>query len=96
MKPDQMTEALESAAAQIGVKVRYEALGPGGVVSGGGVCKVRGEWWVIIDKKASAPERVAILSDALAGMDLADVALPTKVRDLIDKRRQARRGGTPD
>jgi hypothetical protein len=87
MKPEPLCEALEQAAAAAGLRVRYESLGPSGVGSSGGVCRVRGEWWVIIDKKAAVAEKVAILADALAGMDLEGVVLAPKVREVIEARR---------
>ena len=42
MKPEQITEALEQAAAQVGVKVRYEAM-TGESAGAGGLCKIRGD-----------------------------------------------------
>ena len=41
MKPEQMTETLEQAAAQLGVQVRYETM-TGDAAGGGGLCKVKG------------------------------------------------------
>jgi hypothetical protein len=82
MKSEQMIEALERAAALLDVQVRYEALGASGVQGGGGLCKVRGAWWVIIEKKATASERVAILADALCGFDSDNIDLPPKVREI--------------
>lgn len=87
MKPDQMTETLEAAAAQLGIRVRYEPLPPGGVLSGGGLCRIHGQWNLIVDKKTSAPERAAILSEALASFDLEAVTLPTKLRQMLEVRR---------
>jgi hypothetical protein len=87
MKAEQMTETLEAAAAQVGVQVRYEALAAGGTGGGGGLCKVRGAWWLIIDKKATASERAAMLVDALAGFDTSALELPAKVKDALDGRR---------
>jgi hypothetical protein len=89
MKPEPMTEALESAARQLGVQVRYEALAPGGT-AGGGLCKVRGEWWVIVDKKSTPSERAAILVDALAGFEFQTLELAPKVREALEKRRATR------
>lgn len=91
MKAEQMTEALEAAAAQLGVKVRYEPLAPGGVSGQGGLCKVKGEWWVIIDKKATASERATVLTEALASFDTDAVFLPPKAREAV----QARKGPKP-
>ena len=89
MKPEQITEALETAAAQLGVQVRYEALTTGAVSGSGGLCRVKGEWWVIIDKKASASERATVLADALATFDTDAVYLPPKVREAVQSRRAA-------
>jgi hypothetical protein len=87
MKAEQLTEIFETAAQQLGVKVRYENLAAAGPTGGGGLCKVKGEWWIIIDKKTAPSERASILCDALATMDTAAVSLPPKVRELLDQRR---------
>jgi hypothetical protein len=89
MKPEQMTEALEAAATQLGIQVRYEALATGAVTSSGGLCRVKGAWWVIIDKKASPAERASILAEALANFDTDAVFLPPKVREAVQLRRAA-------
>jgi fructose-specific phosphotransferase system component IIB len=90
MKPEQMSEALEGAATKLGVAVKYETLGASGVQSGGGLCKVRGQWWVIVDKKATAADRVSILTEALAGFPTDELKLPEKVREALAARRAAR------
>jgi hypothetical protein len=90
MKPEHMTEALEAAAKQLGVGVRYDALAVGGVSGSGGLCKVKGAWWVIIDKKASPSERASVLAEALASFDTDAVFLPPKVREAVQSRRAAK------
>ncbi|MBN2574024.1 MAG: hypothetical protein JXP73_05610 [Deltaproteobacteria bacterium] len=89
MKADQIVEILETAAGQLGVKVQYESLAASGPTGGGGLCKVKGQWRVIIDKKTAPSERVSILADALATMDTESLFLPPKVRDLLARRRAA-------
>jgi hypothetical protein len=90
MKPEQLTEAFERAASELGVKVRYEALGPSGVGSGGGLCKVRGEWWVMIDKKTPPADRAVILADALARFDTEALQLPPQAQEMLAMRRATR------
>ena len=90
MKAEQLTEALETAAAQLGVKVRYDALGTGAILSSGGLCKVKGQWWVIIDKKATPSERASVLAEALSTFDTDSVFLPPKAREAVQARRAAR------
>ena len=56
MKPTVVLETLEGAAAQLGVRVTYEPLataGLGGPGTHGGMCRVKGELRVIIDKRAT-------------------------------------------
>jgi hypothetical protein len=90
MKAEHLTEALETAAKQLGISVRYEALAPGGVSGSGGLCKVKGEWWVIIDKKATASERSSVLIEALSSFDTDAVFLPPKAREAVQARRAAK------
>jgi hypothetical protein len=89
MKAEQLTEILENAAQQIGVKVHYDTLVASGPTGGGGLCKVKGEWRVIIDKKTAPSERASILVDALATLDTEGIFLPPKVREMLAQRRAA-------
>ena len=89
MKPEQMTETLEQAAAQLGVQVRYDTM-TGDAAGGGGLCKVKGVWCVIMDRKTPPTERAAMLIDALAGFDTDAVFLPPQVRDALAAKRSER------
>jgi hypothetical protein len=88
MKMDDMLVALEAAAARKSIRVSYENVG--GEPGAGGLCKVKGEWRVIVDKRATPSERVALVGNALAMFPIDDLYLPPEVRDLIEKLRQAR------
>lgn len=93
MKPDHVVEALESAAQQLGVKVRYDNLGPAGLLSGGGLCRLRGEWTVIVDKKAAPSDKISVLVEALANFEVETLTMAPKVKQLVMVRRQALQGG---
>ena len=94
MKPEQMTETLEQAAAQLGVQVRYDTM-TGDAAGGGGLCKVKGTWCVIIDRKTPPAERAAMLIEALAGFDTDSMFLPPQVRDALAAKRTERPVPTP-
>jgi hypothetical protein len=84
MKPEVLLELLENAADQLGIRVSYEQL-QSSVVTGG-LCKVKGAYRVIIDKRATSEERVGTLATALASFPAAqldELSLPPKVRDLL-------------
>jgi hypothetical protein len=88
-----MLEELEAVAAKLSVKVSYEALAAS--VGSGGLCRVRGEYRVIIDKRAQVGERLAALAQALGQLPMvspmlappsdppAEVSLSRPVRDLL-------------
>jgi hypothetical protein len=95
MKPEQMTEILEQAAHQLGIKVRYETL-TGETMGAGGLCKIRGEWAVIIDRRANASDRAALLVESLAAFDTDQVFLPPELREAVVQRRSARAPRPPD
>jgi hypothetical protein len=85
MKSDVVLEVLEGAAEQLGIKVSYEALQVSGISTGlrGGLCRVKGTYRIIIDKRATNEERVTTLATALAGFNTNELELPQKVRDLL-------------
>jgi len=86
MKAEQITETLEQAAAQLGIRVRYETM-TGDTAGGGGLCKLKGEWCVIVDRKTPPAERAALLLEALAGFDTDAVFLPPQLRDALAAKR---------
>jgi hypothetical protein len=86
MKPEQITETLEQAAAHLGIRVRYETM-TGDTAGGGGLCKLKGAWCVIIDRKTPPAERAAVLIEALTGFDTDGVFLPPQVREALAARR---------
>ena len=87
-----MLAQLEDAAAQLGVRVSYEVLAAS--VGHGGLCRVKGEYRVIIDKRATPQERLTTLATALARVHATaatansnagtPVKLSPKVRELLE------------
>lgn len=81
MKPEVMLELLEAAADQLGIKVSYEPIQTS--VGNGGLCRVKGAYRIIVDKRATSEERVATVATALATFDTSELALPQKVREVL-------------
>jgi hypothetical protein len=82
MKSEALLTELEALAERLGVQVKYESLGGQGVGLGG-LCKVKGEWRAIIDRRASKGEQVAVLAHCLSGFDLEAIFLPPEVRQVM-------------
>ncbi len=81
MKPEVLLELLESAADQLGIKVSYESLQS--TVGHGGLCRVKGAYRIIVDKRATSEERVITIATALATFDTTELELPPKVREVL-------------
>ncbi|HEX3480242.1 MAG TPA: hypothetical protein VHT91_34730 [Kofleriaceae bacterium] len=89
MKPEVVLEFLEAAAEKLKVRVSYEPLQTS--VVHGGLCRVKGDYRIIIDKRASAEERVTTLATAIAQVmkqngitpDDAALELSPKVQEVL-------------
>jgi hypothetical protein len=82
MKVQQQLEALERLADALAVRVSYEPMT--GLVQGtGGLCRVKGELRVIIDRRLKPPERVQILLDAMRRFDTSRLELDPEVQQLL-------------
>ena len=83
MKPEVLLELLENAADQLGIRISYEVLQTSAVVGHGGLCKVKGEFRVIVDRRATSEERVVTIATALAKFDTSELELSDKVREVL-------------
>ena len=88
MKMDAVLSELERAAQTLEVKVSYDVMAES--IGGGGLCKVKGAYRVIIEKRATPAEKAVTLARALAAVPGVDgVELGEIARDLVDKSRPA-------
>jgi hypothetical protein len=83
VKADEMLRELEGVAEKKKIKVTYENIG--GELGAGGLCKVKGEHRVIVDRRATDGEKVTVLAHALASFPLDDVFISEKTREMIEK-----------
>jgi hypothetical protein len=85
MKPEVMLELLENAAEQLSVKISYETLQTSIVQNGlrGGLCRVKGEHRIIVDKRATSEEKLTTVATALATFDTSELELSPKVREVL-------------
>ena len=82
MKPKEMLAELESAAQSIDVKVSYESIASS--MMRGGLCKVKGQYRVIIDKRLNAEERANTLAESLSQFDFSGLeAIGKAARSLL-------------
>ena len=82
MKREKLLEHLESAAAAISVKVSYETMTSS--VGRGGLCRVKSQLRVIIDRRATTQERLATLAESLSRLDTTGVDMVPEERQVVD------------
>jgi hypothetical protein len=74
---------LEQLATGLGVRVCYEAM-TGLSQGSGGLCKVRGEWRVIMDRRLKPAERLEVLANSLRSFDTEAHFVSPQVRALLE------------
>lgn len=79
MKHEDLIQELQSAAAQIGVTVRYER----GDFEGG-YCILRDQKMLLINKRLMPVRKAAVLAAALYGLGLDNVYLKPAVREFVE------------
>ena len=84
MKRESMLQELEVAAEALTVKIVYERLGPDS--SPGGLCRVKGEYRVLIDRNLPILDRISVLQGALARFPIDDIYLSPEVRKALERR----------
>lgn len=85
LKMPELLAELEEAAKQLGIRVSYDNLA--GELGSGGLCKVRGEWRAILDKRCTPSERVSMLAMVLIRFPLSALTLSKQVQELIEQAR---------
>lgn len=56
---------LESRAADMGLTVHYDLMEASGLKLNGGLCRIRGQYHLFIDRRASAAERISTIRSCL-------------------------------
>jgi hypothetical protein len=74
---------LEEIAERKSIRISYEAIG--GELGAGGLCKVKGQHRVIVDKRATDSEKVTVIATALARFPLEDLFMSEDTRALIER-----------
>ena len=82
---DILLQQLEELAEQLGIAVRYENLSMEESSGRGGICRIKGEYVLIIHRSASTREKIQIIADALRRFDLGDTYVRPAIRELIER-----------
>ena len=75
---------LEALAHGLDLQLRYERLESETGFSTGGLCRVKGKQFIIVNSEATIEEKVRTLTRALKRFDLSGVFIKPALRDLLE------------
>jgi hypothetical protein len=78
VSPEEAVRALSAVAAEAGVEVRIERFELA-LAGKGGLCRVDGRPLILVDAKLAVVEQAGVIGEALAEVDLRDIAVPQEV-----------------
>lgn len=76
---------LEGLAYTLGIQIRYEKIMEDELSRAGGLCRVKGEWVIIINSRATINEKIHTLTKSLKNFDLNNIYMRPALRELLEK-----------
>jgi len=76
---------LEELAGILGIKIRYEILKREGGLQRGGLCRLKGEYLLFVDSKASTKEKIEGLARTLGRFELDKVYIKPGLREFLGR-----------
>lgn len=76
---------LEGLAYTLGIQIRYEKIVEDELSSPGGLCRVKGEWVIIISSRAPINEKIQTLAKSLKNFDLNTIYVRPALREILEK-----------
>lgn len=75
---------LEELAQSLGIEIRYEALKREGSFFPGGLCRIKGEYVLILNSAATVSDKIQTLAKSVNRFDLSKVYLRPGLRDFLE------------
>jgi hypothetical protein len=93
MDADQIYAELVDLADKLGIRVSERVLSAAaGIKAKSGLCKVKGQWLFVMDKRARIDEKVRLLARCLAQQPVEDIYLVPAVRAVLGRHREGASG----
>jgi hypothetical protein len=78
-----LLDQLEDLANRLEIKVRYENVNLEESSSVGGLCRLKGEYVLIIHAQAPVKEKIEVLTEVLKRFPLGDIYIRPVIRELL-------------
>ena len=76
---------LEDLAEKLGIKIRYGDIGVEESHRTGGLCRVKGQYILIIHSKLTVKEKIGIIIKSLNAFDMSNVYVIPVIREMLDR-----------
>lgn len=74
---------LEDLSRSLGIEVRYEMLRREGASAQGGLCRLKGQYLLLIHSKAPTRDKIEALASAVSRFDLSQIFMKPGLRDFL-------------
>lgn len=85
MDEDTLLGQLEELAHSLGIEIRYEPLRRESSFFPGGLCRVKGEYVLILNATATTEDKIQTMAKAVNRFDLSRIYLRPGLREFLDK-----------
>jgi hypothetical protein len=79
---------LENLAGKLGIAIRYENVSSEESSGSGGLCRLKGEYVLIIHSQATVQEKIRIILEAVKPFPIGDVYVKPIIRELLEESRE--------
>ncbi len=77
-------EQLEEAAQSLGIEIRYETFKGESSLSPGGLCRLKGDYLLILNSRSGLSDRVNAIAAAVSRFDLSRTYLRPELREFLE------------
>jgi hypothetical protein len=88
MKKELLLPQLEELAGKLGIAVRYEKVTAEESSGSGGLCRLKGEYVLIIHSPAAVEEKIWIILEALKSFPVGDIYVKPVIRELLEESKE--------
>ena len=96
MKNDELYSALKDLALKLNIEVSEQNFRNTGVPVKSGICKVRGQVRILINKNKKLSDKLSFLAETLAEFPMNDLYLLPAVREYLEKCKPLKVGKSED
>ena len=88
MNNELLLNELEELAGKLGIAIRYENVYGEDSSGSGGLCRLKGEYVLIIHTQATVQEKIRIILEAVKPFPIGDVYVKPVIRELLERSKE--------